>query len=66
MENKTVDILDIPFYRTTQERFIDELLRDAENEYRRFVVTANPEIVMSAKNDIEFKKSCSASRLYYC
>ncbi|EUJ32699.1 teichoic acid biosynthesis protein A [Listeria floridensis FSL S10-1187] len=56
MENKTVDILDIPFYRTTQERFIDELLRDAENEYRRFVVTANPEIVMSAKNDIEFKK----------
>ncbi|MBC1521851.1 WecB/TagA/CpsF family glycosyltransferase [Listeria aquatica] len=57
MEKKTVEILGVPFYRTTQQQFIDELLQKAENQEKKFVVTANPEIVMSAKKNSQFKET---------
>lgn len=57
MEKKTVEILEVPFYRTTQQQFIEELLQKAENQEKKFVVTANPEIVMSARKNTRFKET---------
>ncbi|MBC6315835.1 WecB/TagA/CpsF family glycosyltransferase [Listeria grandensis] len=51
---QTVDILGIPFYNVSQSTFVDELIEAAANQERRFVVTANPEIVMHTKQDMAF------------
>lgn len=53
---QTVDILGIPFYNVSQNAFVDELFQLAIDEKRRFVVTANPEIVMHAQQDFEFNQ----------
>ncbi|ECL8006833.1 WecB/TagA/CpsF family glycosyltransferase [Listeria innocua] len=55
MKKQEISILNIPFYNTTQAEFIEELHNVAQNEERRFVVTANPEIVMHARTDKEFE-----------
>ncbi|WP_239255177.1 WecB/TagA/CpsF family glycosyltransferase [Listeria ilorinensis] len=56
MEKSTVCVLDIPFYNISQAAFIEELLFCAEQGKKKFVVTANPEIVMNAKADPHFKQ----------
>ncbi|MBC1398488.1 WecB/TagA/CpsF family glycosyltransferase [Listeria fleischmannii] len=53
---KRVEILGIPFIHTTQDEFIARLLQDALDNKKRFVVTANPEIVMNARDDLDFKQ----------
>lgn len=55
MKKQEISILNIPFYNTTQAEFIEELHNVAQNGERRFVVTANPEIVMHARTDKEFE-----------
>ncbi|HEM0613860.1 TPA: WecB/TagA/CpsF family glycosyltransferase [Listeria monocytogenes] len=55
MKKQEISILNIPFYNTTQAGFVEELYMAAKNEERRFVVTANPEIVMHARTDKEFE-----------
>ncbi|QPC47530.1 WecB/TagA/CpsF family glycosyltransferase [Mangrovibacillus cuniculi] len=51
---RTVDVLGIPFIYTTQKDFVDLLVERAERQEKTFVVTANPEVVMKAKEDQEF------------
>lgn len=53
---RTVEILGIPFYNVSQNAFVDELIDAAVNKERRFIVTANPEIVMHAQQDLEFNQ----------
>ncbi len=55
MKKQEISILNIPFYNTTQAGFVEELYMAAKNGERRFVVTANPEIVMHARTDKEFE-----------
>ncbi|MBC1480039.1 WecB/TagA/CpsF family glycosyltransferase [Listeria seeligeri] len=55
MEKKEISILNIPFYNTSQAGFVDELYNDVRNGERKFVVTANPEIVMHASTDKDFE-----------
>ncbi|WP_430534995.1 WecB/TagA/CpsF family glycosyltransferase [Listeria rocourtiae] len=54
---RTVEILGIPFYNVSQNAFVDELIDAAVNKERRFIVTANPEIVMHAQQDLEFNRA---------
>ncbi|MBC6309120.1 WecB/TagA/CpsF family glycosyltransferase [Listeria sp. FSL L7-1582] len=53
---RTVEILGIPFYNVSQNAFVDELMDAAVNKKRKFIVTANPEIVMHAQQDLEFNQ----------
>ncbi|EAE2451482.1 glycosyltransferase [Listeria monocytogenes] len=55
MNKQEISILNIPFYNTTQAGFVEELYTVAKDGGRRFVVTANPEIVMHARTDKEFE-----------
>ncbi|EAD9709705.1 glycosyltransferase [Listeria monocytogenes] len=55
MNKQEISILNIPFYNTTQAGFVEELYTVAKDGGRRFVVTANPEIVMYARTDKEFE-----------
>lgn len=57
MEKRTVDILGLPFLSITQSDFIQLLIKDALINHKRFVVTANPEIVMQTRRDNTFKKT---------
>ncbi len=56
MTTKNVEILGIPFIHISQADFITQLLQDALEQKKRFVVTANPEIVMNTRNDADFKQ----------
>lgn len=56
MERKQVDILGIPFLAVTQSEFLQLLIQDALEGKKRFVVTANPEIVMQTRQDNTFKQ----------
>ncbi|WP_088809723.1 MULTISPECIES: WecB/TagA/CpsF family glycosyltransferase [Listeria] len=56
MTAKNVEILGIPFIHTTQADFIRQLLQDSLEHKKRFVVTANPEIVMNTRSDADFKQ----------
>lgn len=55
MKKKVVSILNIPFYNITQAGFVEKLYEDVQSGERKFVVTANPEIVMHASTDKEFE-----------
>jgi len=55
MTQTTVRILDVPFIHTTHRAFIDTLVERAETNQKTFVVTANPEIVMHAQVDTEYR-----------
>lgn len=46
---RTVNVLGIPFYRTTKVEMIATLTERIIRQQRTFVVTANPEIVMKAR-----------------
>lgn len=47
----TISILHVPFINTTQLNFIDQLEKDTANNRKRFIITANPEIVMRAQKE---------------
>lgn len=51
MNNEKISILGIPFNNLTRVEFLTQLLMRMENQQKTFLVTANPEIVMYAKED---------------
>ena len=54
MSDQYVDILGVPFYRTSGFQFVQQLDKHIMNKDKVFVVTANPETVMQAKEDLEY------------
>lgn len=54
MDDKKVSILGIPFDNLTRVEFLGQLLVRMEANQKTFLVTANPEIVMYAKEDNEY------------
>ncbi len=56
MSNKTISILGVDFIDTTLERMIEKLSGHVQKNERTFVVTANPEIVLYAYEDKNYKK----------
>lgn len=55
MDKKRVSILGIPFDNLTRKEFLKQLLVRMEKKQKTFLVTANPEIVMYAKEDETYK-----------
>lgn len=51
-----VNILGIQFDNFTQKEFIEQLINDSQQHKNRFVVTANPEIVLAAEKDQAYQK----------
>lgn len=47
----TVNVLGLDFINTTNQAFLEQLKKDCQTKNNRFIVTANPEIVLAAKND---------------
>lgn len=56
MQNKfeTVNVLGLDFIKATQQEFLQQLKQDSDSNKTRFIVTANPEIVLAAKNDPKY------------
>ncbi|GGB32343.1 WecB/TagA/CpsF family glycosyltransferase [Virgibacillus dakarensis] len=55
--NDSVTIMDIPFLNTTKDDFLHQyLFPRLADQKKSFVVTANPEIVMRAKEDTTYKE----------
>ncbi|ETA73904.1 WecB/TagA/CpsF family glycosyltransferase [Ligilactobacillus equi] len=48
---QTVSVLGVDFIKATNAEFLQALFNDSLQRKNRFVVTANPEIVLAAKND---------------
>lgn len=56
VHKKEVSILDIPFFNGSMEEFLEEKVMPAlDKKEKRFFVTANPEIVMATKKDLQYK-----------
>ena len=53
----TVNVLGFDFIKATQQEFVEQLKKDSLSHKNRFVVTANPEIVLTALNDPESASS---------
>jgi N-acetylglucosaminyldiphosphoundecaprenol N-acetyl-beta-D-mannosaminyltransferase len=54
---KTVSVMGIEFVNTTKEQFLQQgLFPKLDREEKCFIVTANPEIVMKANEDQDFRK----------
>lgn len=51
-----VNILGIEFDNFTQKEFVNQLILDSQQGLNRFVVTANPEIVLSANHDPNYQQ----------
>ncbi|MFE8696448.1 WecB/TagA/CpsF family glycosyltransferase [Cytobacillus sp. FJAT-53684] len=49
-----VDILGVPFLNTTRSQFVQHIQQHIEKNEKAFVVTANPEIVMKAAEELEY------------
>lgn len=45
---ETVNVLGLDFIKATQTEFLEQLKRDSQTKANRFIVTANPEIVLAA------------------
>lgn len=54
-QKKTVNILGLAFIKTTFSKFILELENRINHRQNTFVITANPEIVMYAKQHLEYQ-----------
>jgi len=52
----TVSILDVPFIKTTNADFVQQLQQDITNHQNRFVITANPEILMYAREHLDYQQ----------
>lgn len=56
MKKTKVNILGIQFDNFSQQEFVQHLINDNQNHQNRFVVTANPEIVMAAKKNKNYQR----------
>lgn len=52
----TVSILTVPFINTTNQAFLSQLEQDVLTHQNRFVVTANPEILMYAREHPDYQR----------
>lgn len=52
----TVSILNVPFINTTNAAFVAQLKQDILAHHNRFVVTANPEILMYAREHPDYQQ----------
>jgi len=52
----TVSILTVPFINTTNQAFLSQLEQDVLAHQNRFVVTANPEILMYAREHPDYQR----------
>ncbi|SFT01593.1 WecB/TagA/CpsF family glycosyltransferase [Halolactibacillus miurensis] len=55
MNDKIIRILDVPFNNITKKECVNEIVFKANEEEKYFIVTANPEILMIAYDDIKYK-----------
>ncbi|GGE85054.1 WecB/TagA/CpsF family glycosyltransferase [Priestia taiwanensis] len=53
---KTIDVLGVSFIYTTLAEFIAKLCEYANKGEKKFIITANPEIVMLARENEEFRE----------
>ena len=53
----TVNVLGLDFINTTNQSFLAQLKKDCYAKKNRFIVTANPEIVLAAKNNPTYAKT---------
>lgn len=56
-----VKIMDIPFINETKEALLNEIKNAAKNKEKKFIVTANPEIVMKTREDKCYKRILQSS-----
>ncbi len=56
MAFSTVSVMDIPFIKATSQEFLAQLQQDIDHQQNRFIVTANPEIVLYARDHPDYKK----------
>lgn len=56
MSLEIVKILGVPFTNTTQSQFVELLEQRIQHNEKTFVITANPEIVMKAVEDDQYKR----------
>ncbi|MCD2255112.1 WecB/TagA/CpsF family glycosyltransferase [Agrilactobacillus fermenti] len=61
MSFSTVTVMDVPFIKATNQEFLTQLQTDIDQKKRRFIVTANPEIVLYAKDHPEYKAIIKAA-----
>ncbi|MDY0404742.1 hypothetical protein P5G51_004385 [Virgibacillus sp. 179-BFC.A HS] len=55
-DKNTVQIMDIAFLNTTKKQLMEKYLEPRlQNQTKTFLVTANPEIVMKAREDPAYK-----------
>lgn len=54
---KQVDILGVSFVDATRDQFVTQLHTHIEREEKKFIVTANPEIVMKANRDEVYRET---------
>lgn len=57
----TVNVLGLDFINTTNQAFLAQLKQDCQTKQNRFIVTANPEIVLAAKNDASYAKAVQSA-----
>lgn len=57
----TVNVLGLDFIKASQTQFLDQLKHDSQTKTRRFVVTANPEIVLAAKKDQKYAQTLKSA-----
>jgi N-acetylglucosaminyldiphosphoundecaprenol N-acetyl-beta-D-mannosaminyltransferase len=56
MNDQYVDILGVTFYNTNRQEFVAEIDNHIVSEDKVFIVTANPEIVMKANEEKDYKQ----------
>ena len=54
MHKNRINILGTEFDNFTEKQFHEKLIQDMDEHANRFIVTPNPEIVLSARNDTRF------------
>ena len=57
MKFSTANVLGFNFLQTTKAQFLEQLHTDLAAHQNRFVVTANPEIIMYAKKHPAYAKT---------
>lgn len=58
---ETVNVLGLDFIKATQAQFLSQLTQDSLAHKNRFVVTANPEIVLAAKDDPKYAQTLATA-----
>lgn len=61
MSFQTVRVMDVPFIKATNATFLNQLQTDIDQKKTRFIVTANPEIVLYARDHPEYKTVIEAA-----